>query len=170
MSPPAGGSEVERKLGQAFEAFESTLREMLTEEARRSVDGTIERLSRSEGPFRLRKLEVEVVIRSLKVEAAHRDSGRARPAVQSRRKAPKRGSQGRGRPPGALRTAILDAFSGGASMSTEELRHHLDAHKVQAKPDNLHQQLRRLVKAGELDRIGRGMYRRAVAGAAPSQG
>lgn len=163
MTSPDGGSDVEQKLGQAFEAFECTLREMLTEEARRSVDGTIERLSHVEGPFRLRGVEVEVVIRSLSVETADHGESRARPRPQGRRSASKSRTQSRGRPPGALRTAILDAFGAeDASLSTDDLRGHLRAREVEAKPDNLHQQLRRLVQAGELDRTGRGTYRRAA--------
>ncbi len=153
--PPSDDSRVQKQLTEAFDAFERTLCKMLTEEARRSVDGTIKRLSHADGPFRVRGVEVEVVIRNLRIEAA-RPRRRARSPASGRST-----GAGRGRPPGALRTAILDAFSSGDhDVSTDDIRGHLQARKVKANADNLHQHLRRLVQAGELDRTGRGVYRR----------
>ncbi len=173
--PEPQQSAAQKKLSQTFQSFESTLREMLTDEARRSIDGTLERLAHAQGPFRVHRVEVDVVIRHLSVEGAQRADGapaRSRRATAARsrpgrRPASAKRSGTRGRPPGALRTALLEAFESGESeLTTDALREHLDARGVKTNADNLHQHLRRLVQAGELQRTRRGVYRRDVVGAA----
>ncbi len=175
--PEPHQSAAQKKLSQAFQSFESTLREMLTDEARRSIDGTLERLSHAQGPFRVHGVEVEVVIRHLTVEGAQGADGHGVPA-RSRRAVAARSRPGReraalkrsgtrGRPPGVLRRALLEAFDADQSeLTTDALREHLDAHGVKTNADNLHQHLRRLVQAGELQRTRRGVYRRDAAGTA----
>ena len=61
--------EVDRRLNDAFTSFTDSLRELLTAEARRSVDGAIERLTVSTGPLRLQDVDVEIVIRNLNISA-----------------------------------------------------------------------------------------------------
>jgi hypothetical protein len=161
-------TDAHKRLADAFRTFEESLQQLLVQEARSSVDGALERLSVTTGPFRINDVEVDVVIRNLSVEAVPDHTGasprpRRRPkrAAAPRRRAAK--SPGRaGRPPGALRTALIETFSGtDAELDTDGIRAELDTRGVKASRDNLHQQLRRLVAAGILQRSGRGRYRRA---------
>lgn len=170
---PDEETNAQERLIDAFSSFERTLQDMLTAEARRSVDGAIQRLSATSGPFKLNGVDVEVVIRGMSVEAATpAERGSKRTAKSAARKPKararaKRASSGRGRPQGALRGAILEAFkSPEDDLSTGELREHLQRRQMEASDDNLHQHLRRLVQAEELKRSGRGRYRLA----APSSG
>jgi hypothetical protein len=157
----------QRRLAEAFESFEASLREMLAEQARDSVNQTLERLSVNAGPFRIDDEQVDVVIRSLRVEAAA-DHDAAPPRRRTRKAAPRRrrkpkpaARKGAGRPPGALRTALLETFEQtDGELDTDALRKVLDSRGITASTDNLHQQLRRLLTAGVLERSGRGRYRR----------
>jgi hypothetical protein len=162
----AADTDAHRRLAQAFESFEASLQELLTTEARASVDQALERLSLATGPFRINDVQVDVVVRSLSVEAAPAHAGTApRPRRKSRpRPARKAGAKARGagRPPGPLRSALVETFTAtDAELDTQAVRASLDARGVKATNDNLHQQLRRLVTAGVLERSGRGRYRRA---------
>ncbi|MEA2168165.1 MAG: hypothetical protein QOF76_1465 [Solirubrobacteraceae bacterium] len=148
------GSAQRREVEDAFGAFEATLREHLTAEARRAVEQALVKLARSPGPFRAIGADVEVKLKALKLEAT--------PAKRSRATRRPGTSPGRGRPPGALRNALLDAFSDPtATKHVEELRDHVEGNGLTITTDNLHQHLRRLVLAGELERAGRGVYKRA---------
>jgi hypothetical protein len=152
--------QTHRKLTEAFASFETSLREVLTHEARRSVDGAIERLSLRSGPYRVSDVQVDVLIRTLSVESVHAESEPPPRRKRVRAPAPKR-TAARGRPPGPLRTALLAAFSvADGDLDTQVVRELLDERGVQCSADNLHQQLRRLVAAGEIERAGRGLYRR----------
>jgi hypothetical protein len=163
-------TEAQRRVAEAFRSFETSLREMLAAEARESVNQTLERLSVSAGPFRVEDVQVEVVIRGLRVEAAQ-DHDRAptprrvrKAAAPARRSNPRNSAPRKpsGRPPGALRSTLLETFEQTeGELNTDALRKVLDARGVTASTDNLHQQLRRLVTAGLLERSGRGRYRRA---------
>lgn len=149
------GSFQRQEVQDAFGAFEATLREHLTAEARRAVEQALVKLARTPGPFRALGADVEVHLKKLRLEAT--------PVRRSR--ASRRGgtvSPGRGRPPGALRNALLDAFADPVTtMHVEELRDHVEGNGLSITTDNLHQHLRRLVLAGELERAGRGVYKRA---------
>jgi hypothetical protein len=172
----ASPADVQQQLNDAFESFKTTLQDLLTAEARRSVDGAIRRITGEAGAFRLDDLTVEVIIKDLKLShldaraAPSSDNGspapRARPAKPpARRKSalpPKRG-----RPVGGVRLGVLATFAGVESdLSTVEIRDRLQAAGVKASMDNLHQQLRRLVQAGDLVRTGRGRYARTASAAA----
>jgi hypothetical protein len=154
------------RINDAFASFTDGLRELLTAEARRSVDGAIERLTQTAGPFRLDGVEVEVVIRNMHisaVEAEEREAAKPAPrrAAPAKATAPRRPG-GRGRPAGELRQAILEEFEHDpAEHDLAAIRDRLAARRVQTTDDNLHQQLRRLVTAGRLERVARGVYRRA---------
>jgi hypothetical protein len=171
----------QRELSAAFAAFTESLKAALTAEAQRSVDGAIERLSLTAGPFRVQDIELEVVIRNVSVTtqaAAESGAREARPAATKpaakRRSAARRsgaksgartGTRGRGRPVGALRRAILEEFADAdARLTLDDLRDRLAKRDVKSSDDNLHQQLRRLVTAGELSRVGRGVYAPGTAG------
>jgi hypothetical protein len=169
---PDPSAVVQQQLNDAFESFKSTLQDLLTAEARRSVDGAVERISGEIGNFRLDDISVEVVIKDLKLSAtqgtaAATTSARPRrsapasrtPARATRRKAATPGK--RGRPVGGVRLGVLAAFAGPEpDLSTDDIRASLQAAGVKTSTDNLHQQLRRLVQAGELIRTGRGRYAR----------
>jgi hypothetical protein len=162
----ATDSDTHRRLAEAFESFEASLQELLASEARASVSAALDRLSHTTGPFRINDVEVDVVIRGLSVEAAtaHTPERTERP----RRKRPparKRAAKPRaaGRPPGPLRSALVDTFAtADGELDTQAVRALLDARGVKSSSDNLHQQLRRLVAAGVIERAGRGRYRRAT--------
>src|SRR5437016_1689196 len=77
---------LQRQLDEAFGSFKETLREMLTAEARRSVDGTIQRLSREAAAFSVEDIEVEVVIRDLKVRTGGAGTARQSPSPARRRR------------------------------------------------------------------------------------
>jgi hypothetical protein len=163
MTTAAQGSDTQRQLAAAFVAFEETLRAALTTEARSAVEAAIARLKVNEGPFRVLDIEVDLVIRSMTLEAGGRPPAKPRaaraPAGRSRRP-----SASRGRPPGAIRTAIVGAFADSTTpLSVDTVRDQLGKRGLDASSDNLHQHLRRLVKSGELERAGRGIYRRTSA-------
>jgi hypothetical protein len=147
-----------QQLADAFSAFEERLRTVFAAEARQAVDAAAARMATTDGAFRIADIEIDVVISALTVESGSRRG----PAKPRARRAPRKGA--RGRPPGALRGAIVDAFSeDGTQRTIDEVRAYLDRVNLQASTDNLHQHLRRLVQAGELERSGRGLYRRATA-------
>jgi hypothetical protein len=174
---PAMPADVQQQLNDAFESFKSTLQDLLTAEARRSVDGAIKRISGEAGAFRLDDVTVEVVIKDLKLTnvdarpsaSADRGTGAAAPAPRARPAKPAaRRASGlppkRGRPVGGVRLGVLATFAGvDSDLSTVEIRDRLQASGVKATTDNLHQQLRRLVQAGDLVRTGRGRYARTSA-------
>lgn len=147
-------------------AFEKALREALEDGARESAAAMLDTLSVGGGPFVVSDVEFDVVIRNLTVKAAaastsHKESTRARKRPARSRAAVSAGPAKPGRKPGPVRSAILDVFSeGGAELDTAALRRGLDERGVVTSADNLHQQLRRLVTAGELERKGRGLYQR----------
>lgn len=175
---PDPTADVQQQLNDAFESFKTTLQELLTAEARRSVDGAVERISSEVGTFRLDDISVEVVIKDLKLSTPQGASAGAKPAARARR-APARRTSGRssarksatpgkrGRPVGGVRLGVLAAFGGPeADLSTDDIRASLQSAGVKTSTDNLHQQLRRLVQAGELTRTGRGRYARVTDAAA----
>lgn len=160
--------QTHKKIENAVRLFEESLRDLLASEAQESVDGAVRRLSRSTGPFRISGVEVDVVIRNLKLEAVgdHDRGGpetrrRKRPAARKRKPKAPAGRSSRGRPPGPVRSALLETFAGSdGEMSVADLRAALRDRKVKSTDENLHQQLRRLAQAGEIERAGRGQYRR----------
>jgi hypothetical protein len=172
---PASSADVQQQLNDAFESFKTTLQDLLTAEARRSVDGAIKRITGEAGAFRLDDLTVEVVIKDLKLShfdaGATAPSGAEAPTEASRTRAAKPPARRksalppkRGRPVGGVRLGVLATFAGvDSDLSTVEIRDRLQASGVKATMDNLHQQLRRLVQAGDLVRTGRGRYARAAA-------
>ncbi len=134
------------EVADALERFETALRELLHNEAQRSVDAALNRLPA--GPFGVREVEFDVIIRNLTLETRTDGQGEAGPARR------------RGRPRGAVRAAILASFDGVGEQTTSAVRARLVAAGITTSDDNLHQQLRRLTHAGELIRAGRGLYRR----------
>jgi hypothetical protein len=147
-----------RQLADAFNAFEEGLRLVFAAEARQAVEAAAARMAAGDGTFRIADIQIDVVISSLTVE-----SGAGKPTTPKRRPTRSASRSGApGRPPGALRSAIVDAFADDrAQLTIDDIRTHLERAKLRASTDNLHQHLRRLVKAGELERSGRGLYRRA---------
>jgi hypothetical protein len=175
-----GSSTDVQQLHESFESFKEALQGLLTDEARRSVDHAVERLSGEIGTFQLDNVTVEVVINDLKLSAVTGVGAAAKPAP--RPLAPRRASPAtktkakakpssrragaapakRGRPVGGVRLAIQAAFDEpGTELSTDGVRDALKVAGVTTSSDNLHQQLRRLVQAGSLTRTGRGQYARA---------
>lgn len=147
----------------AFSSFEDSLRAMLTAEAQKSVEEAVGRLSVTGDAFRITEISIDVKIDELKVATGAGPSPKARAKTRPRRGAAPRKSRSaaRGRPPGALRSALLGAFSSDdQTLSTDDLRQHLATQGIETTVDNLHQHLGRLVKAGELSRPGRGRYQR----------
>lgn len=146
-------------LPAAFEAFEAALRASLEDEARRSVDAALKRLAHEAGPYKVNAVEVDVTIHGLNVTLGT-DARKARPAAPKRVRRSASTGKARGRPPGALRAALLKLFATtDAFMDTAEVRRHLVEMRVETTDANLHQQLRRLVTAGVIERVGRGVYR-----------
>jgi hypothetical protein len=119
------------------------------------VDHALDKLARSQGPFRALGADVEVKLNNVRIEATPPKSrGRVARRVG--------GTGARGRPPGALRNALLDAFEDPkTTLDVEGLRDHVERNGLSITTDNLHQHLRRLVLAGELERAGRGVYKRS---------
>jgi pyruvate/2-oxoglutarate dehydrogenase complex dihydrolipoamide acyltransferase (E2) component len=167
-----GSSTDVQLLHKSFESFKEALQGLLTEEARRSVDDAVERLSGEIGTFQLDDVTVEVVINDLKLSTVN-GAGPAKPAPRptaARRSSPAAKTKPsprrpstvpakRGRPVGGVRLAIQAAFDhAGSELSTDGVRDALKAAGVTTSSDNLHQQLRRLVQAGNLTRTGRGQY------------
>lgn len=161
-------ADLQRQVNDAFEAFRRSLHEMLTAEATQHVDSTLERLGGERAPFRVEDARVEVVIHDLKLVAADPDDpGRSKPSAKNqrrpRRTKPQAATGARQPRTGSVREALLGLFADGSQLGTTELRERLETAGVKTSDDNLHQQLRRLVQAGELRREGRGIYRRANA-------
>ncbi len=161
-----------QQLNEAFERFRAALTEHLEREARESVNGAMAALGVDDGPFQLQDARIEVVVHDLTLTARDAPVPAATPEKPSSRRKAKAKSTGkrstnaparRGRTPGPVRAALLALTEEATSaLSTEELRTGLASRGVQASADNLHQQLRRLVQSGQLEREGRGLYRRAV--------
>ena len=150
-------------LPEAFAAFEAALRASLEEEARRSVAAALKRFEHESGPYKVNAVEVDVVIRDLNVTLGG-NTGDTRQAAPKRVRRPKAAAKrALGRPPGALRAALLQLFaSPDTELDTAEVRRRLGELNVSTTDANLHQQLRRLVGAGQLERVGRGVYRCAA--------
>lgn len=133
---------------------------MLTAEAQKSVEEAVGRLSSEGTPFHITDINIDVRIDGIKVAAGR--APRSRKPKARARKQP--AGPSRGRRTGAVRSALLDAFEGDATeLTTEQLQARLKDLSVEATPANVHQHLARLVKAGELVRAGRGVYRRGAA-------
>jgi hypothetical protein len=142
--------DLQRQVDETFEAFRRSLQAMLAAEARMHVREAVARMEGRPGGFRIEDIDVEVVIRDLKLTAGTappRDAGAAR--------------RRRGGGTSAVRQALLAAFTETEELDTPRLRAILDQRGIDASVDNVHQQLRRLVQSGELERVGRGAYRRA---------
>lgn len=162
-------TDLQRQVNESFEAFRRSLQEMLSAEARRSVDLTLASIRSEGGPFRIEGVEVDVVIRELRLAAA--EPGRAatpsvRRSARGRRASggPKAGGDRRRGPRGNVRAALLAAFTDpDRSLDTGTLRRLLEERGIAASTANVHQQLSRLVQSGELTREGRGVYRLAPA-------
>jgi hypothetical protein len=159
-----------RQLNEAFEAFRMTLQQMLEIEAQRSVDEVLARLRREAGPFRVEGADIQVVVRDLKLVAgsagtAAESDARSRPAPRRQRRAgaPSRAGRSAGtQRRGGVREALLGVVEeSGKQIDMDGLREALSSRGVEASTANLHQQLRRLTQSGEIERVGRGMYRKA---------
>ena len=158
-------TDLQRQVNESFEAFRRSLQEMLSAEARRSVDLTLASIRSEGGPFRIEGVEVDVVIRELRLaadEPAPDGEPRGRRPSRSRRPsgAAKAGGDRRRGPRGNVRAALLAAFTDpDVSLDTGTLRRMLEENGIAASTANVHQQLSRLVQSGELTREGRGVYR-----------
>jgi hypothetical protein len=153
-------------LREAFDAFRTALQLMLQDEARTSVENAVDRLAGQNDEFTVADVEVEVTVVGLTLQS--RDVGQASAARQkqiARREAPEKASPGPRRGArGGVRQAILDSFGSqtDAELTISDVSAAVEARGVTTTTNNLHQQLRRLVQAGDLDRAGRGRYRRVV--------
>ncbi len=157
--------DLQRELNQAFDAFRVALQQMLEAEAQRAVEAAIGRLSSEGEPFKVLGADVGIVIRELKLTTG----GEAKAAPARRARSAPRAASGRrpGRARGAVREGLIAAFaSSDREMSADDVREALAQRGVKTSTDNLYQQLRRLVQAGELTRVGRGRYVRAPTAAA----
>lgn len=95
------------------------------------------------------------------MEALCRGTNPARTSARPTRRARSSGSgRRRGRPPGAVRQGVLAAIQPDRDVHVDEIRTALKTQGVDCSADNLHQQLRRLVGGGLLERVERGKYRR----------
>jgi hypothetical protein len=156
--------DLQRELNQAFDAFRAALQQMLEAEAQRAVEAAIGRLSSEGEPFKVVGADVGIVIRELKLTTG--SEGQAAPA-RRRRSAPRSTGRRPGRARGAVREGLIAAFAASdREMSADDVREALAQRGVKTSTDNLYQQLRRLVQAGELTRVGRGRYVRAPTAAA----
>jgi hypothetical protein len=157
----------EDQLREAFGAFRTALQVMLEDEARASVENAVDRLAGQNGQFTVADVEVEVTVVGLTLQSreprqASATSKRRTTRTEVSRRAPARARRRGAR--GGVRQAILDAFGGeaGGELTISEVSAAVEALGVTTTTNNLHQQLRRLVQAGELDRAGRGRYRRVL--------
>lgn len=164
--------DTERQLREAFEAFRHALQTMLEDEARASVKRSLARLQGEGGPFSISDAQVEVSITGLTVAA----QGSSPPRQRAPRSASSSTSRGRGSAPkrrrgatstgaarGGVREALLASFDKpGAELTIGQLGSRLEATGVKSTANNVHQQLRRLVQAGEIKRTGRGIYTRTA--------
>ena len=160
--------DLQRELNRAFDAFRAALQQMLEAEAQRAVEAAIGQLSSDGEPFKVVGADVGIVIRELKVSTGgERAASTARPA-RADRPARRRGTGRRpGRARGAVREGLVAAFAAtDREMTADDVREELAKRGVKTSTDNLYQQLRRLVQAGELTRVGRGRYVRAPTAAA----
>jgi hypothetical protein len=163
-------TQPEKQLRDAFDAFRSALEVMLQDEARASVEKAVDRLAADSDQFTVADVQVEVTVLGLTLQskdvggaaqtrprqATHRATAKAhQPARRNRRPAAR----------GGVREAILAAFvdDPAQEMTVSELGSAVESLGITTTTNNLHQQLRRLVQAGELDRAGRGQYRRPAA-------
>jgi hypothetical protein len=168
----AGSSDQSRALEDAFAQVRATLTEILTKEAQASVDGTIERLKVDLGQFELRGVDVEVTVRGFELASSGApgpSAGTSRSKAARKRSATKKAARKtrdtvrRGRPDGPVRTRLLEVFATeDEPLRVDQLRARLVEGGVEATADNVHQQLRRLVQSGALERAGRGLYRKAA--------
>jgi hypothetical protein len=167
VSLPARSPRPEDQLREAFDAFRSALQLMLQDEARASVESAVDRLASQNDEFTVADVQVEVTVVGLTLQS--RDAGRASSARQKRsarrqspQKAPRRATRRGAR--GGVRQAILDAFGleKDAELTISDVSAAVQSQGVTTTTNNLHQQLRRLVQAGELARAGRGRYRRVL--------
>jgi len=152
-------------LDLAIAEFREGVQRILESEAQKAVDNVIARLNSPSGAFEVKSATVEILVKDVEITPATRRAaakrGRSRPAKRAARRGGGGAAKPGGRPPGQLRTTLLDHFGApGTERGTTEIQQLLDEHKVKATPANLHQQLRRLVDAGELTRSGRGRYKR----------
>jgi hypothetical protein len=156
--------DLQRELNQAFDAFRAALQQMLEAEAQRAVEAAIGRLSSEGEPFKVVGADVGIVIRELKLTTG--SEAQAAPA-RRRRSTPRSTGRRPGRARGAVREGLIAAFAASdREMSADDVREALAQRGVKTSTDNLYQQLRRLVQAGELTRVGRGRYVRAPTAAA----
>jgi hypothetical protein len=81
MSPDVV-DDLQKQVNDAFELFKETLETALADEARRSVDAAVERLSGDLGNFRLDHVTVEVVIKNLQL-SCKRHTGPEQAAPES---------------------------------------------------------------------------------------
>jgi hypothetical protein len=160
-------AQLERQLNEAFKSFRQALQSLLEEEAQTSVQRALDRIAKEGTPFSVSDAKVEVMVTGLTVAAG--DAAAAPTAKRASTAPPKRtrtsdsSSRRRGgRRRGGVREALLASFDKpGAELSIEDLGTSLQEQGVQSTSNNVHQQLRRLVQAGELTRAGRGIYKRA---------
>jgi hypothetical protein len=155
-------TDVQQQLQEAFEAFRDALQQLLEEQAQQSVADTLERLAKEGGPFRVQDAHIEVVIRDLTVASGQS----AATAVAPRRtQAPPRARRSRraGQRRGGVKEAMVAAIGADEEVGIADFEQRLKKAGVTTSTNNLHQQLRRLVQAGEIERSGRGRYRRVKA-------
>lgn len=147
-------SDRQRRMEENLRKFEEALREHLQAEAREAIDGAVERFST--GPFTVTGIELDVVIHNLTVDLAPGPPARRpQPLGQGRR------TGMRGRPPGPLRSALLDIFAAtDGDLHVSDVRTELDRRGIERTSDHLLQQLGRLTDSGHIQRVGRGRYRR----------
>lgn len=107
--------------------------------------------------------EIKVTVTRLRMDF---DSGPVpvsrdeKPALAPKLRARKKpAARRRGRPDGAVRIGVLKMLhETSGPVPPIEIRDELARRGVHTTMDNVHQQLRRLVQAGELVRVGRGRY------------
>jgi hypothetical protein len=171
MSSAQTDDQLRAQLADAFGAFRDALQATLQVQAQRSIDAEIERLGREQAgtDFRVLNATVSVQVQDVTVASSVPAARpRPRPAAQSRARRRRSGGKpaaasgpAASRRRGAVADAVIAAFSGASELTVGQLHEHLEASGVESTVNNLHQQLRRLVSAGILERAGRGVYRRA---------
>lgn len=157
------------ELEDALNAFEATLKRTLEAEAHRSIDEYLKTLETTTG-YSVEASRVTVNVAGLRVsavgtapgepDAAPSTSPRRSPAKKPRAKT-KITKKATGRPNSAARTAVRDVLASDAARTfkLDEVRAGLEERGVQVTTTNLHQLLRRLSTAGDIERVGRGEYR-----------
>lgn len=152
-----------RQLDQAFAAFRSTLEQMLQDEAQRSVEEAVTRLQGAGGPIRVDGVDVQVVVRDLKLVAGSdvpEPTGAPRATATGGRQRARRAATRKPRRGGVREALLAVVEESGSQVDMDGLRTALAARGVSASTANLHQQLRRLTQNGEIERVGRGMYQK----------